>query len=197
MKSGMACLLEKRGIIAAARRDDDRGPAKSTSPRQKARRHCCGITRSRYNAPGARRRTGLSPTRSGPEGSSRNELRPGSPFRSPTPARCAGSQINVGRSIRPRAQSGSRRRSGSTRAAMDAGLRRRTATAGGREILGRDTGLAHECASGGYGRSHAQKTRGVAHDAARSKSWAVRTASLGEARRLQATADKRVEAISS
>src|SRR5271168_2389692 len=32
---------------------------------------------------GARRRTGLSPTRSGPEGSSRNEFRPGSSVRSP------------------------------------------------------------------------------------------------------------------
>src|SRR5438552_10096059 len=38
---------------------------------------------------GGRRRTGPSPTRSGPEGSSRNEFRPGSFVRSPTPFFCA------------------------------------------------------------------------------------------------------------
>src|SRR6185312_5158649 len=37
-----------------------------------------------YSAVGGRRRAGPSPTRSGPEGSSRNEFRPGSFARSPT-----------------------------------------------------------------------------------------------------------------
>src|SRR5215510_668694 len=51
------------------------------------RRHasdaCPATPDSRYNAMGGRRRTGPSPTRSGPEGSSRNEFRSGSSVRSP------------------------------------------------------------------------------------------------------------------
>jgi hypothetical protein len=54
---------------------------------------CRGAGGNCYSAAGDRRRTGLSPTRSGPEGSSRNEFGPGSFVRSPTPGSGPGQAV--------------------------------------------------------------------------------------------------------